>query len=313
MTGSRARAREPVIYELGQFKMNPLIKLIIILSFWTTSMAYASPMGEKEFTLFFVNQAKHALKGVQFEMVQPLQLNSKNLDGYELTVFLNNAYAQYTSSPTNSQSIIDSQINSIRSQYQSLSTKNNGSIFAVVKNAEYLINVKKQFSQAGLGDKDVPLVYNEINDELYSFFVFDSDNGMRMITKKDLSENKIDRKKIHSIAVKNMSSYFDRKGLSIRRLDKTGSAKVYSVSLDENYEASILLINKYWNKHTFDVSGNIVAFVPARNVVIVTGSNDREGLRIATSLANSGFKELGNHYSPNGYLFEAGTWKPFKP
>jgi hypothetical protein len=65
------------------------------------------------------------------------------------------------------------------------------------------------------------------------------------------------------------------------------------VLLDENYEASILLIDEYWTRKNFDVAGDIVVFVPARNVVMVTGSEDEEGLRIASIVAQNGYDELG--------------------
>ncbi|MFC5476370.1 DUF1444 family protein [Paraherbaspirillum soli] len=286
-------------------------RLFSVLFSLVTSLAFAASMTEDEFTQQFTRQAKAALKEVQFNIVRPLQINSKDVNGYELTVFLDNAYAQYMSSPAKLQFIIESQINSIKSQRQVLASKAVNSIFAVVKPADYLATVKKQLSQAGLGDKEIPLVFDKINDDLYVFYVFDTESGMRMITKKDLAENRIDEKTIRLVATQNLAAYFEKKGVNIRRLDQAGSAKVYMVSLDENYEASVILLNKYWNKKTFDVSGSLVAFVPARNVVVVTGSGESEGLRIAAYLANTGYKELGYAISPKGFLYEAGSWKSY--
>jgi len=287
-------------------------KIAAIFCIFISSLSFASQMSERDFTQYFTNRASEVLKDVQFRVLRPLQLNSKDVNGYELTVFLDNAYAQYRSGPDNLRSIVDSHIQSIRSQREVLASKTGKSIFAVVKPADYLATVKRQLSQAGLADKEVPLVFDRINDDLYVFYVFDSDNGMRMITKKDLVESKMDEKTIRAVAVQNLTAYFDKKGVNIRRLEKAGSAKVYVVSLDENYEASILLLSKYWNKKTFDVSGEIVAFVPARNMVLVTGSSDVEGMRIAKYLANNAFKEFGYAISPNGYSYEPGSWKPYK-
>lgn len=285
-------------------------RLFAIFGISISTMSFAAQLTEGEFTQYFTKQAAETLKDVQFKIVQPLQVNSKDVNGYELTVFLNNAYAQYASSPDNLRFIVDSHIQSIKSQSQLIASKTGGSILAVVKPADYLESVRKQLAQAGGAGKEISLVYEKINDELYAFFVFDTERGMRMVSKKDLAENKIDEKTIRAVATHNLAMHFEKKGVNIRRLEKIGNAKVYVVSLDENYEASILLLNKYWNKQTFDVTGDIVAFVPARNLVFVTGSMDAEGMRIAGSLANRGFKELGYAISPKGYTYDVGTWKP---
>ncbi|HPT48741.1 MAG TPA: DUF1444 family protein [Accumulibacter sp.] len=288
-------------------------KVAAIFCIFVSSLSFASQMLESDFTQYFTNRASEVLKDVQFRVLRPLQVNSKDVNGYELTIFLDNAYAQYRSVPDNLRSIVDSHIQSIRSQRDLLGAKTAKSIFGVVKPADYLITVRRQLTQAGLGDKELPLVFERVNDELYVFYVFDSDNGIRMITKKDLAEIKVAETTIRSIATQNLSTYFDKKGVTIRPLDKIGNAKVYLVSLDENYEASILLLSKYWNKQTFDVRGQLVAFVPARNMVLVTGAGDSEGMRIAGYLASSAFKEAGYAISPKGFVNEAGSWKVYKP
>jgi uncharacterized protein YtpQ (UPF0354 family) len=288
-------------------------KIAVVALFLYSTLSLAAHMTETEFTRYFVDRAAVALKDVQFQIVRPLQVKSKAVGGYELTALLSNAYAQYTSSPESLIFIIDSQVQSIKSQRELLRSKTAKSIFAVAKPADYLEVVKRQLTQAGLGDKEIPLVFERMNDELYVFYVFDSDNGMRLITKKDLTEIKVDEAAIRSIATQNLSAYFDRNGLKVRRLEKIGNAKVYVATLDENYEASILLLTKYWNQRTFDVQGQMVAFVPARNMVLVTGTRDAEGMRVAEYLASSAFKEVGYAISPKGFVNEAGSWKVYRP
>jgi uncharacterized protein YtpQ (UPF0354 family) len=164
-----------------------------------------------------------------------------------------------------------------------------------------------------LADRDVPLVFHKLNDDLYAFYVFDTETGMRMITKKDLPSSQVEERDLDGISARNLAAYFEKKSVRIRRLDNTGAAKIYKVSLDENYEASILLLQQYWNKQTFDVAGDIIVFLPARNVVLVAGSQDAEGMRIAGYLANKGFKELGYAISPHAYSFQNGEWRRYAP
>lgn len=270
-------------------------------------------MNEVKFTEHFVRQASTSSDNVKFRVIQPLQVYSKDVNGYELNIFLNNAYSQYTSNPENLKTIIDSHIYSIKSQHLSLAPQTQNSIFAVIKSSDYLASIENQVLEANLADKDVNFVFEKISEDLYCFYVFDSESGMQMITTKDLEERKIDRKTIHSTAIHNLSEYFEKNSVNIRRLENTGNARIFAVSLDESYEASILLLDKYWNKEVFNVEGEIIAFVPARNVVIVTGSEDTEGMHIAAHIAESGFNELGYAISKNGYKYEPGNWMSYKP
>jgi uncharacterized protein YtpQ (UPF0354 family) len=283
--------------------------IIAIISILCSSLALAATMSEMEFTQYFTTRAAEEITDTEFRIVRPLQVASKDMNGRELTTFLGNAYAQYSSSPDNLQPVIDSQIRAIKTQGEAFVSKTAESILPVVKPSDYLASIKRQLVQAGLGDKEIPLVYERINDDLCIVYMLDSENSMRAVSRKDMEEMKVNEQEIRAIAIRNMDAYFDKKGLKIQRLENTGHAKIYHVSLDENYEASILLLRKYWNKRNFDVAGRIVVFVPARNMVLVTGSGDEEGVRIAGYLANSVYREFGYAISPRGYVYEAGSWE----
>jgi uncharacterized protein YtpQ (UPF0354 family) len=289
-----------------------LKNLIAVIFAFASSLAFSAPMSELKFTENFVRKASSTLNNIKFRIIQPLQIYSKDVNGYEANIFLNNAYSQYTSNPENLKTIIDSHISSIKLQHLSLASQSPNAIFAVIKSADYLTATKNQLAEANLADKDIDFVYEKINDDLYCFYVFDSESGMQLVTTKDLEERKIDVETIRSTAIHNLSKYFEKNNVNIRRLENTGNARIFTVSLDDSYEASILLLENYWNKEIFNVEGEIITFVPARNVVIVTGSQDTDGVRIAAHIAESGFNELGYAISQNGYKYESGNWTPYK-
>ena len=286
-------------------------KLIAFVLSLAASVAIAGVMSEKEFTAAFVKQATAEIKDAQIRIVEPLRFTVKYKDGAVATAFLGNAYAQYTSSPETLPDIFGSQIASLKAQAQTLGPQPNSSIFAVIKPADYIATMNQQLKQAKAGDAH-PIVTEPINEDLFAVYVFDTEESMRLVMKSDLAERKLEEKELRAIAVKNLSGYFDAKKVSIVRVEDVGDAKIFLVALDENYEASILLLDQYWNRKSFDVTGELVVFVPARNVVIVTGSEDKEGLRIARYLAEKGYRELGYSVSPHGYRYDAGSWKRFE-
>lgn len=288
-------------------------KLLAVLLLCLSFAASAATMSKEEFTRYFVERVEAAVKGLHLRVVQPLQLSGKDAKGIEMTAFLGNAYTQYSANPDALDKIVGDQINAIKAQQDTADTKSTSAIFAIVKPADYIANAKRQLAQAGVKGDELPLVFEKINDDLYAFYAFDTETGMRMLTKKDLADNKLALQDLRAIAVRNMSAYFDKKGVKFRRLENTGGARLYAVSLDDNYEASILFLQKFWNKQNFDVQGEPVAFVPARNLVIVTGSGDADGLRLAGYVAAKGYKELGYAISPRGYVYREGNWRPFAP
>lgn len=273
---------------------------------------FAAELGQTEFTDRFVFDAKTHFSDAQVKVLAPLRVQLKMPSGSKYTAYLDDAYSQYLSSPATLDAILRSQIETIKPHDQSMSAKASASIFAVLKSRDYIAVAKRQLAQAGFSENDFPMVYEKLNEDLFAFYVFDDEKGMSFITKRDLAEIQVREHALRAISRANLEKYFDRNHLHIKRLQH-GAAKIYAVAVDENYEASTLLVPRYWNKSNFDVPGKIVVYVPARNVVLVTGSEDAEGVRIASQIAKRGHAELGYAISPEGYVFEAGGWVRFEP
>jgi uncharacterized protein YtpQ (UPF0354 family) len=287
-------------------------RVIAVLVSCIAVTALAAGMSEQAFTDTFVQQARAALTGMEIKVVGPLQLQTKDKDGTEGTLFLTNAYTQYTASPEDLQVIIGNHIAALKISNQAIDPKSKDSIFAVIKPADYVTTVAAQGAKSGV-DREISFVVENLNEDLRVLYVLDTESSMQILTKEGVKKTGVAESALRSIAVKNLGKYFSVKHVQIERLEKAGKGTIYLVSLDQNYEASILLLDDYWNKKTFDVAGDIVAFVPARNVVIVTGSEDKEGLRIASDVAQSGYAELGYSISPHGYRRSESGWTRFEP
>ena len=287
-------------------------RLIAVLVSCIAVTALAAGMSEPAFTDTYVQQARAALTGWEITVVGPLHLQTKDKDGEEGTIFLTNAYTQYTSNPDDLQAIISNHISAMNVSDQVIDPKSKGSIFAVIKPAEYVTTVAAQGAKAGV-DREISFVVENLNEDLRVLYVLDTESSMQMLTKEGVKHTGVAESALRTVAVTNLGKYFSDKHVQIERLKKTGTARIYLVTLDQNYEASILLLDDYWNKKHFDVAGDIVAFVPARNVVIVTGSGDKEGLRIASDVARNAYDELGYSISPHGYRRGESGWTRIEP
>jgi uncharacterized protein YtpQ (UPF0354 family) len=287
-------------------------RLVAVLIACIATTALAAGMSEQAFTDTYVQQARVALADMEIRVVEPLHLQTKDKDGHEGTIFLTNAYTQYTSRPEDLQAIIGNHIAAMKASNQTIDPKSSSSIFAVVKPADYVSNVVAQSAKAAI-DRQISFVVENLNEDLRVLYVLDTESSMQMLTKEGVKQTGVEESALRSIAVRNLGKYFRDKHVRIERLEKTGNATIYQVLLDENYEASILLLDDYWTRKNFDVAGDIIVFVPARNVVIVTGSEDEEGLRLASRVAQNGYDELGYAISPHGYRRSASGWTRFEP
>jgi len=283
-------------------------RLLPVLFCCIATAAFAAGMSERAFTYTFIQQARETFPDVEISIVAPLQLKTKSRDGTEGTIFLSNAYTRYSADPDSLQTVIRSYLDSMKFEDAPVGAGSSGSIFAVVKPADYLATVQAQRAKAGI-KQELSFVVEHLNEDLLVLYVLDTETSMQVLTKDAVKSTGVEEAGLRSVAVKNLRKYFTDKQVQIQRLEQTGTATIYQVLLDENYEASILLIDDYWTKKNFDVTGDIVVFVPARNVVMVTGSEDEEGLRLVSRVAQEGYDELGYAISPFGYRKGAKGWE----
>ena len=80
---------------------------------------------------------------------------------------------------------------------------------------------------------------------------------------------------------------------------------------DGTYEASFLLYDDLWTKDNFPVNGDIVVYVPSRDVVLVTGSNDVEGLKKVRSIVYNPENQWSHIVSEVGFVRKGDKWIEF--
>lgn len=286
-----------------------LLTLLYSIALMATP-SHATTLTEKEFTIQFAQELAQTRKDLKIQISKALLVTAKEVDGADFGYFLTNAYATYLANPSELKQIIKITIEANTTAKYKPEQK---SILAVLKPASYLETIKQQLSQIKFGEKIPSLAYEKLTDDLYIFFVFDSENGIRMITEDDLTKLDINSSNLRDIAVKNLLSHFNKENVKLHMLSVNASSKIYRASVDSIYDASIMLLSAYWNKNIFDVQGEIVTYVPARNLVLVTGSEDKEGMKLASNLAKDGFNDLNYSISPKGFIFQNGSWAPLNP
>jgi len=285
---------------------------ILILALLMPFGVYAGKpmMTEQEFTLGFIDRLKVSIPDSKFEIVSNLRIHTKDINGYELNIFLDNAYDVYRSGSREFDLIYDDQLASINNQRAAFLNNDVKSILPVLKPRDYIETAKKQLKEAGYDNEGLPFYYEKLNEDIYKMFVFDSQDSMRFVSQDDVKTHGISDS-ISDIASTNMERYYKNLGAKFNEIDTKGNGRVWLFSADENYEASILTVFGYLELSMQEDGSDLVVFVPARNIALIVKASDSKAIQVASNLAAQGYNELGYAISPYGYINKSGKWLRF--
>lgn len=84
---------------------------------------------------------------------------------------------------------------------------------------------------------------------------------------------------------------------------------VYKVFSGSTANASLLLLDSLWDKKHFPVRGDLVAAVPASDVLLVTGSGERKGLENMQRIVDRTWRVDTNRVSRHFFRRVGSTWR----
>ncbi|MEO7044426.1 MAG: DUF1444 family protein, partial [Ferruginibacter sp.] len=174
-------------------------------------------------------------------------------------------------------------------------------IVPIIKPVEYLGEIRNVAKKMG-GGKNVEGVYEKYNDQLIIVYAEDRKNSIRYLTHEDVKTLAINEDSITTIAIDNL----DKLLTSIQR---KGGDGVFMLTAGGDYEASIILLSDVLNKESLPVNGDFVIAIPNRDMLLITGSNDKAGISKIKEVAAKSFA-TGDHnvseylYKWNGNKFE---------
>lgn len=164
-------------------------------------------------------------------------------------------------------------------------------------------------------DDLVPLVRQEQHSfsqhlvgPLWVTYAVESKHALATVTPDDLTSLGLDLTAAQGLALENLR----------RRLPPpviTGHSGVYMLTLPGeggHFEASLLLLDEVWDRAAPLVKGDVVAALPCRDLLFVTGTNDPEGLKKVRGMAADALeKHLEHPVTQQLFVRREGTWRPF--
>lgn len=206
-----------------------------------------------------------------------------------------NAYAEYAANGGDMQGYIDHYVSTTVSillqEDAGVLTRDN--LMAVMKPQDYLDY---------LLENGVNPVYDPFLEGLVTLYVMDTPQAVRPIQQDELEEAGISREEVGALATQNLRRTLSQPQLFVQ----DGITVVYT---DGMYEASLLLLAPE-EVGAFEIEGDLIIAVPARDAFFVTGSEQAEQVSILRGFAPQVFSESG--YPVTGALLrwngEAYEW-----
>jgi uncharacterized protein YtpQ (UPF0354 family) len=231
----------------------------------------AEMLTPRAFTDEFARAVGAAMASSTVSVTGDLELAIADPDGRQRTLILRNAYKEYSLDPGRLDEIVRAFVAAMSARWSGKTDRSR--IVPVIKDRQWLEDQLSGFRARGIEQEHVA---ERLNNELVIVYVEDDPTRMRYImTGEDIG---IARAELRALAVENLRRI-------LPKIEMRGVGELSMLSAGGDYEPSLLLVDDIWSSGQIKVPGDIVVAVPARDVLLVTGSRSRLGLKGIRELA----------------------------
>jgi uncharacterized protein YtpQ (UPF0354 family) len=216
---------------------------------------------------------------------------------------LGNAYTAYTKAPTDLDAIIAAHLDAAPAGARPDAATRRANILPVVKTRMWLNTSLKQLQAAGVQDDD-RFLSEPLTEELLTVYVEDRPDAMSYVAPDHLADIGLTRADLKPLALENLHRL-------LPQITIEGEDGCYGVRLDGNYDASLVFLTEAWRDRV-QIDGDPVVAVPAREELLVCGSNDRDGQRKLRNIAALIMARSPYGLSAQLYAWREGVLTPFQ-
>lgn len=288
--------------------MHRALKTVLILLAVTVSAPAVAQqlVSQDKFTMLYMDALRAAVPEVQVQVTGRMELSIEH-DGNEVRAYLDNAYSRYSTAPDMLDQVIGDYVAATVEQVVAPPEETDVTrIVPVIKGATYL----EELNAGAVGDEVVLIAHEPYNDDLIILYAEDTPRNIRYLGDDDLDDLGVDRAGLRQAAIANLDRL-------LPEVQAQGSDGTYMLIADGNYEASLLLFDDIWNGDLWStgslpVSGEVVIAVPARDVLVVTGSRDAVGIATLRDIARDIVASDPYSLTDQLFVYRNGRFQPFE-
>jgi len=225
-------------------------------------------LSEREFTELYMDSLKIRFPDIQLQIIDSLGIDV-TLSDSEYKLFLDNAYRDYLQAPDSIGQVISKYISKTSYLFTSETHVIPEHLVPVIKNIDYLDHISRLGMDSSVNFNHIKPLYQSYNDELIIVFGEDNENGVMYLTDSAFSNLSIGRDTLLSFSIENLWEL-------IPEITTNNDEGYYIVFADGVYESSLIVITEIWTQGNFNVKGDFVIGIPARDLLYVTGSQEKK-------------------------------------
>ena len=260
-------------------------------------------LSSSAFTEEFATKLRQAMPRARIEIVRDLELRVTGAAVEETAAFLYNCYTEYRASPQDQEATISKYIKAFSEAGFNINKIDVARITPVIKDRAWISGLQATLLARG-AKKTLENVYDELNQELLIVYVEDSPKSLRYLTAEDLVAVGLKKEQLRELAVKNL------RGL-MTKVDAQGEEGFYMVTAGGNYEASLVLLDEVWKSGKMKVNGDYVIAIPTRDLLLVTGSNEKASLAKVRTWAKEAVAESAYRLTSDLFIYKDGKLTKF--
>ncbi|MCX6956203.1 MAG: DUF1444 family protein [Verrucomicrobia bacterium] len=279
-----------------------LLLLVCLTGFVSNSHAASGPA---DFTRAYANVFKKRAAHLTIEIVRDLELRVTDPSKKETTIFLHNAYDAYKLAPADGHAVIERYVDvALSPGNASAAPLDRTHIVPVIKDRAWFEETQSVLRARGQDVTKLNYFKEEYNAELTIFYALDDPKTIRYLGEEDIAKLGISRTDLRALAIRNLHHV-------IAKIELHGTPELYMMTAGGDYEASLLLDEKIWTGGQVKVEGDIVVAVPARDMLLITGSKSAAGLAKLKALAEKNAKTAPYRLTAQPFVFRDGKFVPF--
>jgi uncharacterized protein YtpQ (UPF0354 family) len=231
-------------------------------------------MDEPAFTAFVQQRLRPRFPTATVERTAPLTLQVRTADRGQFQVNLDNLYRDYQQDPATVDKIVEDHLSALLATIAKpeMSPGLRDRIVPVLRTPDFLEEIRRSEAESTAPGGQPRVVAEPFNERLVLMYVEDLPRGMRYVTDKDIAGEGLAPEQLRELAISNLRHI-------LPPIEAGGSScGVRFVTAGGDYESSLLLFDSMWTEGMFPARGDFVVAVPARGILLVTGSEEESGL-----------------------------------
>lgn len=285
----------------------PLLSLVILLLLAAMSSAqqddWRSLLADAELTESQLGDVVLAVfqeldQERRYERAGVLEIHVQDTQASE-TFLLGNLFRILSNDPTErANQVVEFVRNSIALAVTELDPSQQSRVLPVIRDATFLESLPTSPST------EESTIVDSLTDDLRVLYVLDLPNRYRYLQASDLEGLGVARERLTQLAQDNLSA------LAVD-LQVQAVGPVYLLTLDGNYESSVLLLDSVWDQIAQQLAAEPVVAIPARDLVLFASPHDSAVLASLREMAAKYERESGYAISASLLQRAAGSWKPY--